>query len=268
MSMGSRDAAPERISEHPALKRSALWVGALVLLLWVIWLVGVWLELDLVRFGVYPRQLSGLLGVMFGPLIHGSAAHLLANTAPLLVLGTALLYGYPRSAWIVLAVLYIGSGLGVWLFARESYHIGISGLIHGLMSFIFVIGILRRDKLAIALSLIVFFLYGSMIWGVFPREPGISFESHMFGALLGVALAFLLRNRDPRPPEKRYSWEDEAEGPAAQAIGSAWKPPGHRGDHEAGSGRRGSGEGSGLRRTGPRSSDSLPGPGPMDAASS
>jgi len=240
--MGPRGAGPERISQQPTLKRSALSVGAVVLLLWVIRLADVWLGLDLVRFGVYPRHLSGLLGVIFGPLIHGSAAHLFANTAPLLVLGTALLYGYPRSAWIVLPVLYTGSGLGVWLFARESYHIGISGLIHGLMSFIFVIGILRRDRLAIALSLIVFFLYGSMIWGVFPREPGISFESHMFGALFGVALAFLLHHRDPRRAEKRYSWEDEAEETAAPAIGSAWRPPGHSGDQEeAGSGRRGSG---------------------------
>lgn len=232
--MASNDASSEPASGRPGLRRSALLVGAFVLLLWLIWLADVSLGLDLVRFGVHPRHLSGLVGVLVGPLIHASAAHLFANTAPLLVLASALLYGYPRSARIVLPVLYIGSGLGVWLFARESYHIGISGLTHGLMAFIFVIGIVRRDRLALALSLIVFFLYGGMIWGIFPREPGISFESHLFGALLGVVLAFLLRNRDPRPPERRFSWEDDVEDTTDPGIGGAWSPPGHSGDREAG----------------------------------
>ncbi len=155
------------------------------------------------------NALDGVPGLLFAPLIHGSWLHLIANTPALLVLGTALLYGYPRSVGIAAPVLYLGSGLGVWLFARESYHIGASGLTHGMMFFIFVIGILRRDRPAIALSLLVFFLYGGMVWSVLPQQPGISFESHFFGAVTGVTLAFLLRNRDPKRPEKRYDWEDE-----------------------------------------------------------
>ena len=198
-------------SQRPTLKRAAAIAGVFVLLLWVIWLMDTALGLQLVRFGVYPGRLTGLTGIFFGPLIHGSAAHIVANTSGLLVLGTALIYGYPRSAGIVLPVIYLGSGLGIWLFARESYHIGASGLTHGMMYFIFVIGILRRDRPAIALSLIVFFLYGGMIWTVFPGKPGVSFEAHLFGAVIGVILAILLRNRDPRPPERRYSWEDDPE---------------------------------------------------------
>ncbi len=207
--------------ERPELKTVTLAMVAFVLLLWVIWLADYTLGLGLVRFGVYPQRISGLTGILFAPLIHGSATHILANSAPLLVLGTALVYGYPRSAPIVLLVVYLGSGLGIWMFGRESYHIGASGLTHGLMFFIFVVGILRRDRHAIALSLVVFFLYGGMIWGIFPRDPGVSFESHFFGALIGLVLAFMLRDRDPRPPDKRYSWEDETE--EDPIIGDDWK---------------------------------------------
>lgn len=186
-------------------------MAGIIALLWAIWFADAGLELQLVTWGIYPRDSAGILGILFGPLIHGSWMHLLANTPPLLILGTALLYGYPRSAWISLSCIYIGSGLGVWLFARESFHIGASGLTHGLLFFIFVIGVLRRDRPAIALSLSVFFLYGGMIWGILPQQPGISFESHFFGALSGVVAAFLLRNRDPRVAEKHYDWEDEQE---------------------------------------------------------
>jgi len=160
-------------------------------------------------YGIYPLQPGALTGILTGPLIHGSWSHLFANTLPVVILGTALFYGYPRSAIPVLTTVWLGSGLGVWLFARESYHIGASGLTFGIMFFLFVINILRWDKRAIALTMIIFFLYGSMIWGVFPSEPAISYESHLFGAVIGVLLAFVLKKHDPMPGEKKYSWEDE-----------------------------------------------------------
>ncbi len=97
----------------------------------------------------------------------------------------------------------------MWLFARESYHIGASGLTHGMMFFLFLIGVLRRDKPAMALAMIIFFLYGSMVWGILPTKEEISFESHLFGALMGVICAIMFRNKDPKPPEKKYSWEVE-----------------------------------------------------------
>jgi membrane associated rhomboid family serine protease len=178
-------------------------------LLWAIELVEALLGLDFSSCGLYPRQVTGLCGILLAPLLHGSLGHLIANTGPLLVLGTALLYGYPRAARWVLPIAYLGSGLCVWLFARPGYHIGASGLIFALMAFVFTVGLLRWDRRAIALSLAVFLLYGGMIWGVLPTDPRISFEYHFFGALIGVILAVALRRLDPPPPEKRYSWEED-----------------------------------------------------------
>jgi membrane associated rhomboid family serine protease len=180
-----------------------------VLLLWLVKLAEYFGGLDFTRFGIYPRRTGGLAGILFSPFIHGSFAHLFANTAPVIVIGTMLIYGYPRAAKILLPVVYLGSGIAVWLFAREAYHIGASGLAFGMMFFVLTVGILRWDRRAIAISLVVFFLYGGMIWGVLPLAREVSFESHLSGALIGVVLAFLLRQRDPEPPRKQYSWERE-----------------------------------------------------------
>jgi membrane associated rhomboid family serine protease len=201
-------------SDNARLRRAFILSASFVLILWIIKLVEILFGLDLVQYGVYPLRFSGLAGILTAPLIHGSMSHLFSNTAPLLILGTALLYGYPRSANIVIPVLYLGAGLGVWLFARSAYHIGASGLSFGMMFFIFTIGILRWDKRAIVLAMLVFFLYGSMIWGIFPGRPGVSFESHFFGAAIGIALAVLLKHRDPIPETKKYSWEEDAEDTA------------------------------------------------------
>jgi membrane associated rhomboid family serine protease len=194
-----------------ALQRSFLLVAAFALLLWLIKATELFFGLDLASLGVYPREWHGMIGILLAPLIHGSISHLFANTPPLILLGTLLLYAYPRSAKIVIPSVYLGSGLGVWLFARSAYHIGASGLVFGLLTFLLVIGILRWDKRAIALSLAVSFLYGGLLWGVLPSKPEISFEAHLFGALIGVILAFTLKQLDPPPPQKRYSWEDEDE---------------------------------------------------------
>ena len=201
-----------------SLQRSFLMAASFVIFLWLVQTIGLLLGIDLVPYGVYPRHLHGLIGLLLAPLIHGSLSHLFANTPPLLLLGTLLLYAYPRSSRIVIPGVYLGSGLGVWLFARSAYHIGASGLIFGLLSFLLVIGVLRWDKKAIALSLVVSFLYGSMLWGIFPTAANISFEAHFFGALIGLVLAFRLKRLDPPPPQKRYSWEDEDE----QELDDGW----------------------------------------------
>jgi len=195
---------------QPAFRKALVPVVIFVLLLWLVEALDHGLHLSLVKLGVYPRSAAGLAGVLFAPLIHGSWSHLLSNSFALLILGTALRYGYPRAAGPVFVLVYLLSGLGVWCLGRESYHIGASGLTHGMMFFIFTTGILRRDRLSIALSMIVFFLYGGMVWSIFPQEPGISYESHFFGATSGIAAAFLFRRLDPPPPEKHYDWEDTA----------------------------------------------------------
>lgn len=191
------------------IRQAFIIAASFTAVLWIIKMIESVFGLNLVVYGVHPGRISGLTGIVFAPLVHGSISHLLANTAPLLIIGTALIYGYPKSARIVIPAVYLGTGLGVWLFAREVYHIGASGLSFGFMFFVFTIGALRWDRRAIALSMVVFLLYGGMIWGILPNKPGISFESHFFGAMIGLLLAVLLKNRDPYIPEKRYSWEEE-----------------------------------------------------------
>jgi membrane associated rhomboid family serine protease len=181
------------------------------ILLWLVMIFQAVTGIDLSDYGIYPGRASGLIGVLAAPFIHGSAAHLVANTLPIVILGTAVLYGYPKAARIALPAIFLFSGLGVWLFGRESYHIGASGLTVGMMFFVFTIGALRWDRRAIGLACIVFFLYGGMVWGIFPGDPVVSHEAHMSGALTGAALALLLRRLDPPPPPKRYSWEVEPE---------------------------------------------------------
>ena len=177
----------------------------------LIWLIDIsnWaLDLQLQRFGVRPRQFAGLPGILLAPLLHGGPVHLIANSLPLLVLGTGMLYLYPNSALKVLPAVYLGPGIAVWLFAGGSIHVGSSGLVYGLVSYIFVAGLIRLDRRAIAASLLVAFLYGSLVWGVLPIRPGVSWETHLAAALIGLALAIALRRLDI-PPRKRYSWEDE-----------------------------------------------------------
>ena len=191
------------------LPGSALAALTFITLLWLLALLGQTFDLPLYRLGIYPQTLAGLRGILFAPLIHGSWGHLLSNSFALLVLLTALLYGYPNSARPALLLIWLGSGLGVWLLARPSYHIGASGLTHGIMFYIFTSGILRQDRPSIALALIVFLMYGGMVWTIFPQQPDISYESHFFGAGCGVLAALLFARREPRPPEKHYDWEDE-----------------------------------------------------------
>ncbi len=186
-------------------------VVAAIAVLWLIKGAEIFLGWQLAHYSLYPRQAFGLWGIVFAPLLHSSFEHLFSNTLALLVLSTALFYEYPKAAKWTFPIIYLGSGICVWLFARSSFHLGASGLTHGMMFFLFLIGILRRDKPAMAISMIVFFLYGSMIWTILPTEAGISFESHLFGALIGVLCAIIFRHRDPKPPEKRYSWEQDDE---------------------------------------------------------
>ena len=119
------------------LNRSFTLVASFTAVLWLIKIIESLSGVGLFRFGIYPGQLSGFFAILSAPLIHSSFSHLFANTAPLLILGTALLYGYPKSAKIVIPAIYIGTGLGVWLFARQSYHFGASGLTFGFMFFVF-----------------------------------------------------------------------------------------------------------------------------------
>jgi membrane associated rhomboid family serine protease len=180
-----------------------------VALLWLFQLLNWALDLPPVAIGIRPRTLAGLPGILLAPLQHADFAHLLANTVPLVVLGTTMLYLYPASALRVLPAVYVVPGAAVWLLARGSVHVGASGLVYGLFAYVFTAGVIRRDRRAIAAALLVCFLYGALVWGVLPIEPGISWETHLAGAVVGLALAPALRNLDlPRRSEPTEAGED------------------------------------------------------------
>ena len=174
------------------------------------------LALDLHYHGLYPRKLSGLQGILFSPLIHGDYKHIIANSFPLLVLGTGLFYFYREVAFRVFILSYFMTGLYVWIAARESYHIGASGLIYSLVGFLFLSGILRKHLGLMAISLIIVFQYGSMIWGIFPMEERVSWESHLLGLVAGMTWAVVYRKEGPQKGEMPWSssapYNDISEG--------------------------------------------------------
>ena len=178
-----------------------------VLLIWLVY----WFELRFgFRFndmGIYPRTFSGLRGILFSPFIHGSLEHLYHNSTPLLILSAALFYFYRALAWRVLVLGLLFSGLLTWLIGSPTFHIGASGLIYVLMSFMLFKGILSKNHHLTALSLLVVFLYGSMLWYVFPVKENMSWEGHLSGLLVGLVFAFVFRTAIAKPV--RYIWEDD-----------------------------------------------------------
>jgi membrane associated rhomboid family serine protease len=187
-----------------ALKTSLVFVG----ILWVIFIFDTVFGLRLGRFGLRPGSVPGLIGLVTAPLLHANFQHLLSNTFPLFLSLTATLYLYPRSSIRVIPMIWLGSGALAWFIGRPNLHFGASGLIYGLLAYVFVSGILRRDMRSVSVSLLIGFLYGSMVWGVLPIRPQMSWEMHLSGALFGVLLAILFRNWD-RTPILRYDWEDD-----------------------------------------------------------
>jgi len=147
------------------------------------------------HWGIIPRYNGSLKGILTAPLMHGDWAHLLSNSAPMAVLGMMLFYFYRKIAWVSYFLIHVFCGLAVWLFARGgAVHIGASGVIYGLVAFIFWNGIFRRDLKSIILLLIIIILYSGMMFGILPNQPGISWESHLFGGLVGILIAYVMRS--------------------------------------------------------------------------
>jgi membrane associated rhomboid family serine protease len=192
------------------LKQSIFYTLCFIGILWCIKSAQILFNLNLSGLGLVPLDPMGLIGIITAPLIHGSLEHIFNNTFAILILASFLYYGYPKSWWKVFALVWIISGVGVWLFARQASHIGASGLTHGLFFFLFVASIFRRDKISVAIMMIAFLLYGGMTMTIFPREQGISFEYHFFGALAGVIAALIWRDSDPKPVLKPYEWENNS----------------------------------------------------------
>lgn len=178
-----------------------------LLVIWMIKIIEVSLDLNFATWGIYPLKLKGIKGILLSPLVHANFRHLLDNSLPLLILGVAIFYFYSKVAYRVFFLTYIMVGIWVWFGGREAYHIGASGLIYGFASFLFFSGILLGEVRLLAISLLVVFLYGSMVWGIFPIKEGISWESHMLGAIAGLILSFYYRKQGPQRIE--YDWEEE-----------------------------------------------------------
>lgn len=189
---------------------SSIIPGIFIFLMWFVKLCELLFNTSFAQYGIYPMKFQGLRGIIFSPFIHADFGHLFNNSIPLFFLSVALFYFYSEVALKVFALTYLITGILVWLAGNEGIHIGASGLIYGLASFLFFSGIIRRYYRLIALSLLVVFLYGSMIWGIFPGVyKNVSWESHMLGFFSGIILAVIFRKQGPQPPV--YEWMEEEE---------------------------------------------------------
>ena len=178
----------------------------MVLVLWLVFWFQVRVDPGIKHYGIRPNETLGFLGLITSPFLHGDIFHLYHNSIPLFVLSMALFFFYPRLAWKIILLGAVCSGFLTWCIATRGNHIGASGLIYVLFGFIFLKGILARHYRLIALSLLVVFLYGSMVWYVFPIEEGMSWEGHLSGLLTGFAFAIVFRKQVAKP--EKYDWQD------------------------------------------------------------
>lgn len=166
-----------------------------LIIIWLIYCVEIFFDFNFNKLGVYPRTLSGLQGIFFTHFIHSDTNHLISNSLPLFVLLTSLMFFYRKVAFQIILFGGLLTGLLTWCIARESYHIGASGLIYLLFSFQLFSGVIKKHFRLIALSFGIIFLYGSMVWYVLPVKEGMSWEGHLSGFLIGLLLAYLYRNK-------------------------------------------------------------------------
>lgn len=180
--------------------------------IWAVHLVQVLTGFDFYRYGVYPRTGFGLRGILFSPLLHSDFKHLISNSAPFFFLSVVILFFYRRVAIRSIIMIYFLTGLAVWLFAREVFHVGASGVVYGLVSFVFWMGIFRRSIKSIILALIVTFLYSGLFLGILPDQDGISWESHLLGGIVGIFVAYWYKEEiEADEKEQPPSWANEPE---------------------------------------------------------
>lgn len=161
---------------------------------WLLELVEMGFETDFHHLGIYPRHFTGMIGILFHPFLHGGIQHLASNTFSFIFLLGSILFFYPLIAKQVIIRIYFITGIGVWLLARPAYHIGASGIIYGFASFLFFIGLLQKNPSSLIVSLVIALLYNSMLYGLLPSEEGVSWESHLIGAIVGAMVAYSFRN--------------------------------------------------------------------------
>lgn len=197
------------MKDKHSFRNNLLIVVLLVAVLWIVYGLEVIGLVDPMQYGIIPHYKEGLRGIIFSPFIHGSLEHLVSNTLPCAILLTVLLNAYPRVSLFVLGFIHIGSGSLVWLLAPNTgVHIGISGIIYGLAGFLIASGFFRKDRTALVIAIFTALMYGGMLGGFLP-EKGISWQSHLYGALVGVVVAFAFRKIDLPPPTETEPEEVE-----------------------------------------------------------
>lgn len=190
-----------------AVKAALFLLGTIWIFFLIDWIPGIQLGI----YGLYPRHVDGLIGILMAPLIHSGWSHLLSNTPPILFLVGLIFFFYRPIALQVLTFIWLSTGIFVWIFGRPVYHIGASGVLYGLVAFVFWNGIFRRDIKSIALSLLVLFYFGSLITGILPGQEGISWESHLLGGISGIITAYLFRKKTNPPIDESEKNHQEEE---------------------------------------------------------
>ncbi len=194
-----------------------------LLVIWSVFLIGHAYRLNMARSGLVPRDTLGAVGILTAPFLHGDLDHLFNNSVALFVLGWCLQYFYPKAALRVTLAVWLLGGFGVWLTARPEHHIGASGIVYGFASFLFFSGVIRRQRTLMAVSLLMVFLYGSMVWGILPVMAWLSWESHLWGGIIGAAMAWSLRAVEPAHLPRPIVFEEEdalANGEGVPGTGS------------------------------------------------
>ena len=179
----------------------------LLIIIWSIKLFEIIFGYDFKQYGVLPRNFNGLIGILFSPIIHSDVNHLLSNSLPVIILCLLIFDFYSQIAKKIFIYLYFISGLWLWCIGRESLHIGASGLIYAMASFLFFSGVLRKNTQLSAVSLLVIFIYGGLFWGLFPIYQNVSWEGHLTGFIAGILVSFIFRKDGPK--RKKYNWEIE-----------------------------------------------------------
>ena len=199
---------PPFVSDNMRLSYALWFTMAFLLAIWSVFILNETMELGWRKHGMHPRQWDGFKGIFTYPFLHGDWGHLWNNTMSFFTLNGFLFYFYRSIALQVWTLLFFFSGLLLWALAVDGNHVGASGLIYGLASFLFLSGVIRKNRLLLRVSLAVAFLYGGIVWWMLPIDDHVSWEGHLSGAIVGAILALLYRNRGPRNPVYQFERED------------------------------------------------------------
>lgn len=183
----------------------------LLFFMWTIHLFQIGTDINLYQYGIYPMHAKGLVGILAAPFLHDTEnfGHIINNSIPAFILTWLLFYHYRKIATPAFISIYLLTGISMWLLARPSFHIGMSGVIYGLAAFLVTAGFFRKNMRVAAVSLFVIFMYGSMIWGIFPGAVNVSWEGHTLGLFAGIIIAVITKNTGPQPQKLLYEIEEE-----------------------------------------------------------